>query len=157
MNAPGRRHALGALLAIAAAPAHAAEAASAPTTVDSARRAVEAAERAFARSMAERDHPAFVRHLSEQAVFFGERRVLRGRDAVAAGWKPFFEAAQAPFSWEPDQIEVTADGQLAHSSGPVRDPEGRPIARFNSVWRLEAPGTWRIVFDRGSPWAEPAR
>jgi ketosteroid isomerase-like protein len=121
------------------------------------RREVADTERAFARSMAERDHAAFTRHLSEQAVFFGGAGVLRGKAAVAAGWQRFFEAREAPFSWEPDLVEVTADGQLAHSSGPVRDPQGKPIARFNSVWRLGAPGRWRIVFDKGQPWEEPAK
>jgi ketosteroid isomerase-like protein len=110
------------------------------------------AERAFARSMAERDHAAFTGHLSEQAVFFGGASVLNGKAAVAAGWQRFFVAKEAPFSWAPDQVVVTADGLLAYSTGPVRDPSGRPIARFNSVWRLEAPGTWRIVFDKGAPW-----
>ena len=108
-------------------------------------------ERAFARSMAERDHVAFTRHLSEQAVFFG-RRVLYGKAEVAAGWQRFFVEKEAPFSWEPDLVVVAADGLLAHSTGPVRDPSGKPIARFNSVWRLEAPNTWRIVFDKGQPW-----
>lgn len=117
-------------------------------------RQVFAAERAFARSMAERDHAAFVAHLSEQAIFFGGREPLRGKAAVAAGWKPYYDGAQAPFSWAPDQVEVTADGQLAHSSGLVRDPAGKPIGRFNSVWRQEAPGVWRVVLDKGSPLTE---
>jgi ketosteroid isomerase-like protein len=108
-------------------------------------------ERAFARSMAERRHAEFARHLSEQAVFFNGDEVLRGKAAVAAGWKPLFDAPAAPFSWEPDQVEVLDDGQLALSTGPVRNPEGRVIARFNSIWRLEAPGVWRIVFDKGQP------
>jgi len=125
--------------------------------LDALQREVADTERAFARSMAERDHAAFTRHLSEQAVFFGGARVLRGKAAVAAGWQRFFEAKEAPSSWAPDLVEVTADGQLAHSSGPVRDPQGQPIARFNSVWRLEAPGRWRIVFDKGQPWEEPAK
>lgn len=112
------------------------------------------AERAFARSMAERRHEDFVRHLSEQAVFFGGGQVLRGKAAVAAGWKGFYETPQAPFSWDPDLVEVTADGQLAHSTGLVRDPQGKPVARFNSVWRQEAPGVWRVVFDKGQPLAE---
>ena len=114
-------------------------------------------ERAFARSMAERDHAAFTRHLSEQAVFFAPPKVLHGRAEVAEAWKRFFDAKDAPFSWDPDHVEVLADGTLAHSSGPVRDPSGKPIARFNSVWRLEAPHTWRIVFDRGESWEEPVR
>jgi len=121
------------------------------------KRQVADTERAFARSMAERDHAAFTHHLSEQAVFFGGPAVLNGKAAVAAGWQRFFQTKEAPFSWEPDQVEVTSDGLLAHSTGPVRNPAGQPIARFNSVWRLEAPGAWRIVFDKGQPWEEPAR
>src|SRR3990170_2577736 len=46
---------------------------------------VRAAEAAFARSMAERDHAAFVAHLADEAIFFSERGVLRGKAAVAAG------------------------------------------------------------------------
>ena len=118
-------------------------------------REVFTAERSFARSMAERDHAAFTRHLSEQAVFFGATSVLRGRAAVAEGWKDYFEKSAAPFSWEPDPVALLSDGTLAWSTGPVRDPDGRTIARFNSVWRLEAPGTWRIVFDKGEAWVAP--
>ena len=108
-------------------------------------------ERAFARSMAVRDHAAFTSFLSEQACFLGGGQVLRGRAAVAAGWQRFFDGPQAPFSWEPDQVEVLADGTLALSTGPVRDPSGQVVARFNSIWRQEAPGVWRVVFDKGQP------
>ena len=104
-------------------------------------REVEAAERSFARSMAERDPVAFTAALSEHAVFFGERNVHRGKAAVALAWKPFFEGPAAPFSWQPDRVEVLADGTLALSTGPVFDPAGKVIARFNSIWRQEAPGT----------------
>ena len=114
-------------------------------------REVDAAERNFARSMAERDHLAFSTLLSQQAVFFSDRQVLRGKAEVAAAWKAYFDAPAAPFSWEPDRVEVLADGTLALSTGPVRDPAGKVIARFNSIWRLEAPGVWRVVFDKGQP------
>lgn len=120
------------------------------------RRQVEATERAFARSMAERDHAAFTALLSEQAVFWAPQ-VTRGKAAVAAAWKPFFDGPKAPFSWEPDEVQVLADGTLAHSSGPVYDPEGRRVSRFNSIWRQEAPGVWRIVFDKGQPLTEADR
>jgi len=110
-----------------------------------------AAERAFARAMAERDFVAFQRFLSDEAVFFTGPTPLRGKPQVAAGWARFFDGPQAPFSWAPDVVEVLASGTLALSSGPVRNPQGEVVARFNSVWRLEAPGTWRVVFDKGSP------
>ena len=114
-------------------------------------------ERAFARSMAARDDAVFVSHLSEQAVFYGDGKVLRGKAAVALGWKPFFDGRDPPFSWEPEPVDVLDDGTLAHSSGPVRDAEGRIVARFNSVWRREPPSVWRIGFDKGSPLAERER
>ncbi len=112
---------------------------------------VEAAERAFAASMADRDFEAFVSHLSEAAVFFTGDQVLRGRAAVSDGWRAFFESPDAPFSWAPDQVEVLTTLDLAHSSGPVMGPDGEVVGRFNSVWRLEADGRWRVVFDKGCP------
>ncbi len=106
-------------------------------------------ERAFAKTMADRDLQAFGRFLADETVFFSGPTPLRGRQAVMDFWKRFYEKPQAPFSWEPDQVEVLDSGALAHSSGPVRDPAGKLVGRFHSVWRQESPGVWRIVFDRG--------
>jgi ketosteroid isomerase-like protein len=107
-------------------------------------------ERAFARTMAERDHTAFARFLSDEAVFFAGSKVLRGKQQVADAWKRYYEGPTAPFSWQPEQVEVLQSGALALSSGPVRDAQGKLIATFSSVWRMEAPGVWRIVFDKGN-------
>lgn len=130
------------MMAVAAIPARAAQ--------DEKAAQVRAAETAFAKSMADRDHAAFVSHLAEEAIFFS-RQVLRGRAAVADGWKRFFETKEAPFSWEPEKVEVLDSGTLALSSGPVFDPSGKRTGTFNSVWRLEPDGRWRIVFDNGCP------
>lgn len=108
------------------------------------------AETAFAATMAERDLAAFRSHIADEAVFF-TGRVLRGAEEIAAGWSPFFEGESAPFSWEPEQVEVLDSGTLALSSGPVFDPEGNRIGTFNSVWRLEPDGNWKVVFDKGCP------
>jgi len=112
---------------------------------------VRAAEEAFARTMADRDLEAFATFVSEEAVFFGSSGTLRGKTAVVEGWAPLFDAPDAPFSWQPEVVEVLDSGTLAHSSGPVRDPDGNVVASFNSVWRLEADGQWRVVFDKGCP------
>ena len=118
-------------------------------------REVHDTERAFARTMAERDHAAFARFLADEAVFFGGKAALRGKAAVAAAWQPFFTQPEPPFSWAPESVEVLDSGQLALSSGPVYDPAGKRIASFTSVWRREAPGVWRIVFDKGCNCVEP--
>ena len=106
-------------------------------------------EQAFARTMADRDHAAFTSFLSDETVFFSGPTPLRGRAAVAEKWSRFYQKPAAPFSWEPAEVEVLDSGTLALSSGPVRDPGGKLIGTFTSIWRLEAPGTWRIVFDKG--------
>jgi|SRR5688572_6501231 len=125
-------------------------AAAAQISLESRRDEVFAAERAFARSMAERDFAAFGRYVAEDCVFFGQT-ALHGREAVLAAWKPFFDGAQAPFSWEPDQVEVLASGDLALSTGLVKNPAGAVTARFNSIWQRQADGRWLVIFDKGGP------
>jgi len=128
-----------------------AAAASAPAATNAElKEKVRATEAAFAKSMADRNHAAFVSHLAEETVFFG-RAVLRGKAAVAAAWKPFFDGPQAPFSWAPAEVEVLDSGTLAMTSGPVFDPSGKRTGTFNSVWRLEPSGEWKIVLDKGCP------
>lgn len=110
---------------------------------------VRAAEQAFARTMADRDHAAFATHVAQEAVFFDRKGPIRGRETIVAAWKPFFEGKEAPFSWEPETVEVLPSGALALSSGPVRDRAGARIGTFLSIWRLESDGRWRVVFDKG--------
>jgi ketosteroid isomerase-like protein len=112
---------------------------------------VRRAELAFAKTMADRDHAAFRSFLADEAVFVGAGRVLRGAEAVAAGWKRFYEGPQAPFSWTPEQVEVLDSGTLALSSGPVRDASGKRVGTFNSVWRREPGRAWKVVIDHGCP------
>lgn len=106
-------------------------------------------ERGFAKSMADRNFAAFTSFLSEEAIFFNGPTPLRGKQAVAEAWKRFYEKPDAPFSWAPDKVAVLDSGTLALSTGPVHDPSGRHFATFSSIWRLEAPGVWRIIFDKG--------
>lgn len=140
----------GALLLAIACGAHA-------DTMEDLTAQVREAERAFAKTMADRDHAAFARFLSEEAVFFSGPSPLQGKEAVAAWWKRFYDAPAAPFSWEPERVEVLQSGALAMSTGPVRDPNGKLIGTFTSVWRKEGPGVWKIIFDKGDQACECAR
>jgi ketosteroid isomerase-like protein len=123
---------------------------SAPDNAELERQVLET-EGAFARTLAERDFPQFTTFLADEAIFFSGDEPIRGKEAVATDWKPFFEAPAAPFSWTPERVEVLDSGTLALSTGPVFNPQGDRIATFTSIWRLEAPGQWHIVFDKGAP------
>ena len=129
--------------------------ASAGPSIDELKKQVADTERAFAATMKARDHAAFTSFLADEAIFFSGQTSQVGKQAVAAGWARLYEGKEAPFSWEPDQVEVLASGTLASSSGPVYGKDGKVISRFNSIWRLEPSGKWKIVFDRGSPVCDP--
>lgn len=113
-------------------------------------------ERAFAQTMADRDFEAFKSFLSAETIFFAGEKPMRGPEEVARAWAAFYDGADAPFSWAPETVEVLDSGALALSSGPVWNAEGKRVATFQSIWRQEQPGQWRIVFDKGSRYCEPA-
>ena len=108
-------------------------------------------ESAFAATMADRDLEGFANFLDAETVFYAGPTELRGAEAVKEAWALFFEGEAAPFSWRPEVVSVLDSGSLGLTSGPVLDPEGNRIGTFNSIWRLNAEGVWKIVFDRGCP------
>lgn len=132
-----------ALMSLLAASAGAAE------TLEQLAQQVREAETAFAATMAKRDLQAFGSYVADDAIFFDGDQATRGRQAVVAAWTPLYAKPQAPFSWQSRTVEVLADGTLAHSSGPILDPQGRQVGTFNSIWRRERDGHWRVIFDKG--------
>lgn len=106
-------------------------------------------ERAFARTMASRDLAAFGAFVADEAVFLVGPTPVRGKQQIIEAWRGYYLQPAAPFSWTPERVEVLDSGNLALSTGPVRDPTGRLIRTFTSIWRLDASGTWHVVFDQG--------
>src|SRR5262245_6452099 len=115
---------------------------------------VRATEIAFAKTLADRDVKAFRAMIAADVIWLADQP-LRGPDQVLTRWQKFFDAAQPPFSWAPELVEVQEGGKLALSTGPVLDPSGKRVGTYTSIWRREKPGEWKIIFDRGGPWCEP--
>jgi ketosteroid isomerase-like protein len=129
---------------------------SSPATLDNAelKEQVRRTEAAFAKTMVDRDHAAFISFLADETVFLGPT-TLRGKAAVAEAWKRFYEGPKAPFAWGPERVEVLDSGTLGMTTGPVFDENGKRTGTFNSVWRREKDGQWRIIFDIGCPPCPP--
>jgi ketosteroid isomerase-like protein len=111
-----------------------------------------AAEAAFAKTMADRDHDAFASFIAEEAIFYGHAGEIRGKAAVVEAWKKLYEGKDAPFSWRPETVAVLDSGTLGQTSGPVFDPQGKQTGTFQSVWRRTSEGRWEIIFDKGCPY-----
>ena len=115
----------------------------------------------FSKSVESQDHEAFASFIDEDARFIGAG-VDRGREAIAEAWMVFFSGDFPTIKWRPKYIEVLDNGKLALSRGPyrmvTRDEDGKTAEHwgiFNSVWRLNPDGEWRVVFDAGGPLPEP--
>ena len=122
---------------------------------DAARQAVICAETAFSRAAEQRDAAAFLTLVDPEARFV-TATVLRGPAAVGAAWQAFFATDGPIIRWRPAIVEVVAGGTLAISRGPYRvtETDATGAARtswgtFTSVWRLNADGRWKVLFDAG--------
>lgn len=110
----------------------------------------------FSQSAENQDIDAFRSFIDADARFVGSG-VLRGVDEIAKGWSVFFTPGGPSIRWRPQIVEVLENGTLALSRGPYKtvsvDADGNAVENwgtFNSVWRLNDDGEWRVVFDAGS-------
>ena len=97
-----------------------------------------------------------LQYLDDAAVFVSGSEVTRGKEAIVAAWQGFFGPDRPLMTWRPEIVEISADGELGFTRGPWQmrgvGEDGQPFERsgtFNSVWRRQEDGGWRIVFDAG--------
>lgn len=114
-------------------------------------------ELAFAASVADKDFEKFLSLIDANAIFKGGA-VLRGRAEIGEAWKAFFAEDGPTLAWEPSSAEVRPDGDIGTTHGPyqltstaedgtTRVAEGM----FFSVWERQGDGSWKIIFDSGTP------
>ena len=119
-------------------------------------RDVQCREIAFSQSVEQQNIAAFESLIDNDARFVGAS-VQRGAAEVTQAWSVFFAADGPRIRWRPQIVEVLNDGTLALSRGPyeltVRDADGNLKTQwgtFNSVWRMQSDGSWKVVFDAGT-------
>ncbi|UCF67043.1 MAG: nuclear transport factor 2 family protein [Acidobacteriota bacterium] len=113
------------------------------------------ADLALARAVAEGDVDGFGELIAEDAVFHGSRE-LRSREGVVAGWRPLIESPDISLTWTPDDAGASSAGDFGYTSGRyelrARDASGAEQlehGRYVSLWRRDADGQWRAIFDIG--------
>ena len=117
-----------------------------------------AAERAFARMSLEKGtKEAFIANFADDSVLF--------RPYPVPG-KKYMEGAPASpglLTWDPSVAEVSLAGDLGWTTGPWEWREKRSLEEpaaahgfFVSVWRKQADGRFKVVFDHGASNPAPA-
>lgn len=113
------------------------------------------AELAFAKAFADRDKDAFFALVADDATFLSGTTTSIGKEKVIESWTRYLDSPEAPFSWAPERVSVSADGTLGLSTGPVYDARGRHAGSYISTWRKDGQGNWKIVFDSSGPSPAP--
>jgi uncharacterized protein (TIGR02246 family) len=121
-------------------------------------------ENSFAASVKAHDVRAFAEHVHPGAVFVeGEGSVLRGRDAIVAGWNDVVRGDALRLEWHPTSVVATGDPHVALSRGPYWIEFTKPdaknrfvVGRFQSTWVRDGDGAWRVLVDGGTPPPTPA-
>ena len=131
------------------------------TAVADPKNEVRCQEIGFSQSVENKDIESFRSFLDSDARFVGSS-VLRGPEEITAAWQVFFSEEGPAIKWRPQFVEVLEEGALALTRGPYRmtskDPDGNSVeswGTFNSIWRKNVDGEWRVVFDAGNIAAAP--
>jgi ketosteroid isomerase-like protein len=119
---------------------------------------VRATELAFAKTVADDDIEKFGTFIDPAAVFVSGMKVTRGVVAVLESWKGSFGPDRPYFEWHPEVVELSPDASVALSRGPwtirTTDKKGKTKeiqGVFNSIWRRQPDGSWKVIFDAGCP------
>ena len=112
---------------------------------------LQAVEDALSIAMLGRDRDAFAGLLADDALLLVCRRMLRGKAAIMRGLRAYFDGRYDSVCCEASRIEVLDGAALAFASGALLDvPDGFPVGAFESIWRRDPDGAWRITFAQGS-------
>lgn len=119
-------------------------------------RAMTAADRAFAKFSTDSGGPAgaFARWIAPDGMMLGTRPVPpRGPEQARKAFAGF--PATGRFEWEPIEplTRVSRDGGLGYTVGEARiaaSPTDVSYSKYLTIWRRDADGNYRFIFDIGS-------
>jgi ketosteroid isomerase-like protein len=110
------------------------------------------AESNFAKMVKEQGmHKGFMTYAAENAVLMRSNELFIGKQEI----NELYQGQDATgLSWEPDFVEVAASGDLGYTYGRYiftytdsTGTENRNAGVFHTVWKRQADGAWRFVWD----------
>jgi ketosteroid isomerase-like protein len=152
-------------LALAATLATAACAPAAPKLPDpdTVRASLMAADEAFAAATAEHGLEGWMAAFDSSAIQMEpDVPFTPGIGAVRASMGPAFADSTFRLTWRPTLAFASADGSLGYTLGVwqsrhyTADGKGQvATGKYVTIWRRQADGNWKVVFDGGNPDSSP--
>jgi uncharacterized protein (TIGR02246 family) len=127
------------------------------------RRAIDAGNDAWKRAFRSLDAAAVAATFDEEGVNVGrDGACAKGRAAIEAAMRSFFEQSGPAVSSRVDVSKVVLDGDLAYEWGrsefhfaPKPGGPKERIGRYLTAWKRQADGSWKILRNVGLPEAAP--
>jgi ketosteroid isomerase-like protein len=120
-------------------------------------RDAKAADSAFARLglVGESPAPAFAAYVADDGIVMTTDTIFQGAEGMRGLFTGF--PKDRVLLWDPHPDYGWASGGLAftvgHSANAARLPGARSerLTKYFTIWRQDADGRWRFIFDAGSP------
>lgn len=95
---------------------------------------------------------AFLKFFDDSAKVFERGQILNGKEV----WRQR-KMDSMELKWYPEFAEVAGSGDFGYTTGPtefrLKKGSGKPDHKgyFNSIWRKNSSGEWKVVLDMGTP------
>jgi len=122
-----------------------------------------AADEAFAAATAERGLEGWMAAFDSSAIQMEpDVPFTPGIGAIRASMGPAFADTTFRLTWQPTLAFASADGNLGYTLGTWQSrhytADGKAsvaTGKYVTIWRKQADGSWKVVFDGGNPDTSP--
>jgi ketosteroid isomerase-like protein len=123
-----------------------------------------ATDRAFDAATAARGEDGFAWFIADDMTTIRENEdVVHGKPGFVEGWKKIFSTPGMSVRWQPEMARISDDGTMGYTVGAyqvLRKQDGAESqvgsGKYVTIWRRQADGAWKAVFDSGVHDTPPA-
>ncbi len=115
------------------------------------------ADRDFAQAVAKNGVDGWMSFMAENAVIL-RRQPFVGLEAIRSAMQKAFSDSSVTLTWVPTRGQIFKSGTMGYTVGRYqvvhRTDQGQSVTSkgtYLTVWQKQADGTWKVVWDGGSP------
>jgi ketosteroid isomerase-like protein len=119
-------------------------------------------EAEFMKATAEHGSQGYLSYYADDAVEVPDGApILQGKESIARTMG-FLDNKQNHLTWTPVGADISASGDLGYTYGNYEfrstGKDGKPVVahgKYNTIWKKQRDGAWKVVLDMGNSSPEP--